>query len=296
MAALVLVLALAGLQAHAQPRTTAGETVAMASPPTNPTDQPPAQPAPPLSPDESALLSKALVFDPTSLASTSAKALHMPGSPFDTQNLAVTRTDQADGSSTVVIKKPLSTEWNANIGADLGMGPSPTSIYQPTGPIQADSDRTSGAAWATLGLADLGTVNARVDPTNDQGVLGTTFQRSIPVGGQLSMTLQNTSSLTRTFSSPAVNGPAGLPVMALAAPGSTPSDIWGDSQAVTFNILPTGTTLAAGVNAVSSDPVTHNSISADQKLFGPLHVTTAVTDVGESTISKSITAGFKFNW
>jgi len=42
--------------------------------------------------------------------------------------------------------------------------------------------------------------------------------------------------------------------------------------------------------------VTHNTFSADQKLYGPLHVTTAVTDVGQTTSSKSISAGFKLNW
>ena len=50
------------------------------------------------------------------------------------------------------------------------------------------------------------------------------------------------------------------------------------------------------MTTASNDPVTHNTLSADQKLFGPLHVTTAVTDVGQPSESKSITAGFKLNW
>jgi hypothetical protein len=37
-------------------------------------------------------------------------------------------------------------------------------------------------------------------------------------------------------------------------------------------------------------------LSAEQKLYGPLHVTTAVTDLGQTTSNKSITAGFKLNW
>ena len=61
-------------------------------------------------------------------------------------------------------------------------------------------------------------------------------------------------------------------------------------------ISPTGTTLAAGITTASNDPVTHNTLSADQKLFGPLHVTTAVSDIGEPTSKKSITAGFKLTW
>jgi hypothetical protein len=71
---------------------------------------------------------------------------------------------------------------------------------------------------------------------------------------------------------------------------------WGNEKIAKFDILPTGTTLAAGLASTSTDPVTHNTLSADQKLYGPLHVTTAVTDVGQTTSSKSITAGFKLNW
>jgi hypothetical protein len=40
----------------------------------------------------------------------------------------------------------------------------------------------------------------------------------------------------------------------------------------------------------------HNTLSAEQKLFGPLHVTTSVSDLGEATVNKSITAGFKLHW
>lgn len=33
--------------------------------------------------------------------------------------------------------------------------------------------------------------------------------------------------------------------------------------------------------SASNDPVTHNTLSAEQKLYGPLQVTTAVTDFGQ---------------
>jgi peroxiredoxin Q/BCP len=46
----------------------------------------------------------------------------------------------------------------------------------------------------------------------------------------------------------------------------------------------------------SNDPVTHNTFSAEQKLYGPLQVTTAISDFGQPTSSKSITAGFKLHW
>ena len=48
--------------------------------------------------------------------------------------------------------------------------------------------------------------------------------------------------------------------------------IWGSQKAVKFDILPTGTTFGAGLATASNDPVTHNTLSAEQKLYGPLHL------------------------
>jgi hypothetical protein len=85
-----------------------------------------------------------------------------------------------------------------------------------------------------------------------------------------------------------------MAVPSTGTPGA--SQVFGNEKAVKFNVLPTGTTFGAGLATASNDPVTHNTFSAEQKLYGPLHVTTAVTDVGQSTSNKSITAGFKLNW
>ena len=84
----------------------------------------------------------------------------------------------------------------------------------------------------------------------------------------------------------------------MAAPVSGPPtpQIWGSEKTVKFNLLTTGTTLGAGIATASNDPVTHNTFSADQKVYGPLHVTTAVTDLGQPTASKSLSAAFKLNW
>lgn len=260
--------------------------------PSAPADQPAPPPNEVPPPDESAVLGQALMFDPASLAATvPAKPLRLP-SLSNANSFAVSRTDQPDGSSTVVVKQPLSTEWDANVGADLGLAPAATA------PLPTQSDRSSGAAWASLGVPNLASVDARVDPTNDQGMLGTTFRHSIPVGGKFSVTLQDSYSVTETFGATASTAPSDIPVMAMPQDtgGTGTSQAFGNERTVKFDILPTGTTLAAGLTSSSVDPVTHNTLSADQKLLGPLHVTTAVTDVGQPTVNKSITAGFKLNW
>ncbi|MFZ0261595.1 MAG: hypothetical protein WAL36_16700 [Pseudolabrys sp.] len=45
--------------------------------------------------------------------------------------------------------------------------------------------------------------------------------------------------------------------------------------------------------SASNDPVTHNTLSAEQKLYGPLQVTTAVTDFGQTSSSKKHQRGFQ---
>lgn len=255
----------------------------------------PAPPAgAPLTADEAALLGQALTFDPDLLARAKAKPLRVPRLKAP-DGFAVSRTDAPHGS-TVVVKQPL--PWDARVGADLGLASSPPRDPQPSRPLATANDGASGAAWASVGVTDYATVDARVDPGHDQGRLAGTLQHSLPVGERFAVTVQNRTSVTESFSPPTAAAPAGLPVMALpqqvGAPA--PSQVWGNEQTVKFDILPTGTSLAAGVASSSVDPVTHNRLSAEQKLFGPLRVTTAVTDVGQPTTNKSITAGFKLNW
>ena len=62
-----------------------------------------------------------------------------------------------------------------------------------------------GAGWANvavpaapLGL-DKATVDARVDPNADQGRLSTALSRSVPIGGGVSVTLQNGYAVTQSL-------------------------------------------------------------------------------------------------
>ena len=251
----------------------------------------------PLTPEESALLGNALLFDPANLGdSKPAKPLRLPGLN-DPNKFDVSHSGKPDGSKTLVLKQPLATEWDAKVGADLNLAATASDGYRPGKLLPAaGADQDSGAAWASVGVPNLASVDARVDPNSDQGKLGTTFKHSIPFGGNYAVTLQNTYSVTETFSQPTTPS-SDVPLMAVPAGTAPPTpQIWGNQKAVKFDVLATGTTFGAGVATASNDPVTHNTFSADQKLYGPLHVTTSVTDFGQSTTSKSITAGLKLNW
>jgi hypothetical protein len=292
-----LIIALAAAPAAALAQNGAplpNAAYAVASPPSNPMDNSTADAE--LTPEETAALSNALSNDLSGLSSTrSAKPLRLP-SLSGPKGLDASRTDK-DSSTTMVLKQPLPIDWDAKVGADLGLRAAPSLTYSPD-PWKAGSanDRGSGAAWASVGVVpSLATVDARVDPSNDQGRVGTTFKRSMPVGSRFSVTVQNSFSVTETFSasSPASSD---IPMMTVPMTGAPTPQVWGSEKAAKFDILSTGTSFGAKVANNSTDPVTHNQFSAEQKVYGPLNVTTAVTDVGQTTTSKSITARFKLNW
>jgi hypothetical protein len=247
--------------------------------------------AAPLTPEDSALLANALVFDPAALATAPKKPLRLPG--YRNSECDITRTQKVDGTTTVVVKQPVQTEWSNSVGADLA--PSTPTAYPLPLPTERNNGMPAGAAWASVGVPNVASVDARVDPTNEQSKVGTTIKHSIPFGSRFAVTVQGTYSVTEMLGQPST--PGDLPLMALPPPGAPAAQqVFGNEKAVKFNILPTGTTLGAGFANASNDPVTHNTFSADQKLYGPLHVTTAVTDVGQTTSNKSVTAGFKLNW
>jgi hypothetical protein len=290
----VIVLVAMPVAALAQdPMPLVPNAYAVASPPSDSTDQSSADAD--ITPEDRKALNDALSGDLSGL-SMPAKPLRLPRLATP-KGLDASRTDK-DGATTMVLKQPLPIDWDAKVGADLGLRAAPSLTYSPD-PWRAGSfdDRSSGAAWASVGVVpSLATVDARVDPTNDQGRVGTTLQHKMPIGSRFAVTVQNSYSMTETFSA-TPNAPQDIPMMSVPAPaGVTTPQVWGSEKAAKFDILPTGTSFGAKLANNSADPVTHNQFSAEQKIYGPLNVTTAVTDVGQTSASKSITAKFKLNW
>ena len=291
----VIALTAMPVAALAQEPLVPNAAYAVASPASDPIEESSADAE--ITPEEREALRNALSVDVAGLSMpANPKSLRLP-SLAAPKGLDVTRTDK-DGSTAMVLKQPLPVDWDAKVGADLGLRAAPSLTYSPD-PWRAGSrdDRSSGAAWASVGVVpSIATVDARVDPGNDQGRVGTTLQHKMPIGSRFAVTLQNTYSVTETFSasSPA---PQDIPMMSVPAPaGLTTPHVWGSEKAAKFDVLSTGTSFGAKLANNSTDPVTHNQFSAEQKVYGPLNVTTAVTDVGQTTASKSITARFKLNW
>ncbi|MDO9411217.1 MAG: hypothetical protein Q7T81_01400 [Pseudolabrys sp.] len=238
--------------------------------------------APLLTDEYNAVIDQTLAVDPNSFAEMPVRQLRLPALTMP-KGLDLSRTDRADGSGTVIVRKPLATEWDANIGADLGLASNQPGGYSKDNPLGVvRNDRGSGAAWASVGVPNFASVDARVDPSNDQGRLATTFKHALPVGDGFAVSVHSRYSVTETLSQPQA--------------ADTRPRVWGNENFAKFDILSTGTTLGAGISTTSADPVTHNTLSAEQKIYGPLGLATTVTDIGRPGESKSLSARMKLTW
>ncbi len=277
------------------PLAVAAAQEATSAPPSEASDAGLAPAGPPLSASESETLSRALIFDPTELAAKTPGKLRLPGNARASA-LEITSKDKPDGSGTVTVKELLPVDWDAKLGADVNLAAPAPDNAQPSLPGSGTNGRSSGAAWASLGLiGHFASLDARVDGGNDQGQLGTTLQHSLPLGSRFSVTLRDRYAVSETLGTEGAT--PGLPVGAIPPASAAPTEpVWSNQKDVKFNILPSGTTLSAGIATAANDPAVHRTLSAEQKLYGPLHVTTSVTDLGQPTETKRVTAGLTFDW
>ncbi len=183
--------------------------------------------------------------------------------------------------------------WSAKAGVNYRSAPVPNAEFRPSQlPDSSLPDQSTGVGWANVTSSsvplgwDKATIETQVDPLDEQGKLGTTLSRSIPMGDELSLTLQNGVSVSRTFANSSVSSQA-----------TSSSHGWSSEQALRFNLLPTDTTLSLGGQLSSSDDKWRPTLSAEQKLFGgPVSLTGSVSETSGGETSKSLKAGFKQNW
>jgi hypothetical protein len=205
------------------------------------------------------------------------------------------RTTSANGSVALSVGRRLPTTWDAKIGMDANLvSESPVSDTALHG--ISGSQSSSGALWGSVTgpsiaplVYDKTAIDARLDPGGEQGKVGATLSRTVPLGDHLSVILRDNYSLTSR------HGEA-QPLTAAQTASSAPNSGWNIDRSLSLNLRSTGTTLSAGRATSSADPQWHNKLSAEQKVFGPLSVTTSITDPGTAASNKSISAGFKHTW
>ncbi|MGE0563110.1 MAG: hypothetical protein AB7O50_01225 [Pseudolabrys sp.] len=236
---------------------------------------------PPLSDDELAL---ALNYDPLTLENAAArKRVRVPRASAPR---AVWKADRnGDGSTRASVSKRLAPDWNIRAGADLTVPGEQATSYRPGGPLPGTGTADAqGGFWAAAAVPHVADVRLRVDPGLTQNKFGADLQRTVPIGEDYSVTVQNKVAVTETTS------------LALLSAGVAGEQIWDTERWLKVNIHTTGTTIGAGTVTSTVDGVTHHTLSADQRVYGPLHVTGSVTDPGRDTFSQSIGARLKLNW
>jgi hypothetical protein len=227
--------------------------------------------------------------DPLSDAPIRRESATPGAGPADQAATIASRIERADGSVSGSVGQRLPAAWETKVGVDFGLAP--TSETLPPLPGQSVQDR--GTGWANVAVPgdawgeavwDKAVIDARVDPAEDQGTLSTLLSRSVPVGGGVSLTVQNGYAVTQSLANP-----GGIP-----APGF--SRVVSGDGAVRLE-LPTATALSAGAQMSSTDDKVLRRLSAEQQLFGlPLSITGAISERSTGDVDKSVKAGFKRTW
>jgi hypothetical protein len=226
-----------------------------------------------------------MTTSPASKARTAPRA----GSTAD---LTWSSKDKPNGSA-VSVKQPISPFWDARIGADMTVTRQPSTMSELLSEKIANGGsepQSGGTAWAAITAPGVGSIwdktaiEARVDPSQEQGKLGTSVSKSLPLGEQYSLTLQNGYNVIQQGI---------VPIPGLA--GRTTRN-YETEQSAKLSIGDTGTSFSAGQTLSSSDDRWLRKVGAEQKLFGGVSISGSISETPLGTSSKSLTAGFKQSW
>jgi hypothetical protein len=200
--------------------------------------------------------------------------------------------DKPNGSA-VSVKQSVSPFLDTRIGADMTVTREPTTMSELLAEKTANGGsqpQSSGTAWAAItapgagSIWDKTSVEARLDPGQEQSKLGTSLSKSLPLSEQYSLTLQNGYNLIQQGIVP-VPGIVGRPVRNYQT-----------DQTAKLSIGDTGTSLIAGQSLSSADDKWLRKIGAEQKLFDGVSISGSVGETAQGVTNKSLTAGFKRSW
>jgi hypothetical protein len=203
--------------------------------------------------------------------------------------------DKANGSAAVSVKQALSPFWDTRIGADMTVARQPgtlsgSELLSEKLANGGSAPQSSGSAWAAItapGVAsiwDKTAVEARVDPAQEASKLGTSISKSVPLGEQTSLTLQNGYNVIQQGIVP-VPGIPGRPLQKHET-----------EQSAKLSLDDTGTSFSAGQTLSSNDERWLRKIGAEQKLFGGVSISGSIGETAQGAANKSISAGFKHSW
>jgi hypothetical protein len=227
----------------------------------------------------------------TLTTSPSSKARLAPKTGASTE-MSWSSHDRSNGAA-VSVNQPLSSLWDARVGADITVVRQPQTMSELLADKVANggSDpQSSGSAWAGITTPGVGAIwdktaiEARVDPSQDQSKLGTSLSKSVTLNDRYSVTLQNGYNVIQQGIVPV---PGIIP---------HPSRNYETDQSAKLDIADTGTSFSAGQTLSSGDDRWLRKIGAEQKLFGGVSISGSIGETSLGTTNKSLTAGFKRSW
>ena len=230
-----------------------------------------------------------LDVDASTLMMTHPLKLHATSRAASSDEMTWSSQEKANGSA-VSVKQPISPFWDARVGADMTVVRQPSTLSELLAEKAANGGnepQSSGTAWASATAPGVGsiwdktTVEARVDPSQDQGKLGTSLSKSLTLGEQYSLTLQNGYNMTQGLA----------PI-----PGSAGRAIYETEQSAKLGITDTGTSFSAGQTLSTVDDRWLRKIGAEQKIVGGFNISGSIAETPLGIPNKSVSAGFKRSW
>jgi hypothetical protein len=230
-----------------------------------------------------------LDVDASTLMMAQPVRLHPPSRQATSDAVSWSSQEKAYGSA-VSVKQPVSPFLNTQVGADMTVVRQPATLSELLAEKATNGGsepQSSGTAWVSAsagGVAsiwDKTTVEARIDPSQDQGRLGTSLSKSLTLGEQYSLTLQNGYNMTQGFA---------------PLPGSAGRTTYETEQTAKFGITETGTSFSAGQSLSTSDDRWLRRIGAEQKIVGGFNISASIAETPLGLATKSVSAGFKKSW
>jgi hypothetical protein len=235
-----------------------------------------------------------LNVDPSGLSETTARpSANKAAKKTGGSDMTWSNKDNPNGVSAVSVKQSLSPFLDTRVGADVTVAPEPTTMSQLLAEKATNGGsvpQSDGTAWAAItapgagSLWDKTSVEARVDPGQDQSKLGASISKSVRLSGDYALTLQNGYDVTDQGS---------VPVPGIGWRASSGYDT---EQSAKLDIGDTGTSLVAGQRLSSSDDKWLRKFGAEQKLPDGVTLSGSIGETAQGLTDKSITAGFKRDW
>jgi len=230
-----------------------------------------------------------LDVDASTLMMAHPPRLHPPSRAATPGETSWSSQEKSYGSA-VSVKKPISPFLDTQVGADMTVVRQPQTLAEllaEKATNGGNEPQSSGTAWASVSAPGIGsiwdktTVEARVDPAQDLGKVGTSLSKSLKLGEEYSLTLENGYNMTQGFA---------------PMPGSAGRTNYGTDQSAKFGITETGTSFSAGQSLSTADDKWLRRIGAEQKIVGGFNISASIAETPLGIANKSVSAGFKQSW